>query len=175
MWWWFKGRFVTTVAALLALATAACGFQPLHGTSDSGTRADAALAQIGVDPIADPTGQDLRNRLIDQLTPAGLAADPRYTLTVTLTEDRDRYGFEADREVTRERLRLVAEYRLVDRRDGGIVLSERARTDVAYDVVQSDYALVTARPAARRQAVDQLAGDMTRRLSLALKGQGSSD
>ncbi|MBK5911546.1 hypothetical protein CCR85_08600 [Rhodothalassium salexigens] len=153
----------------LALALQGCGFEPLHANGGGRVAASAHLARVAVAEIGDPAGLMLRNGLIDRLTPAGYARDPRYDLSVVLREDRDRYGFEADREVTRERLRLTAVYRLVDRRDGAILVSDRARAQIGYDVVQSDYALVTARDAARRQAAERLADDITRRLSVALK------
>ncbi|MCM0018613.1 MAG: hypothetical protein NBV67_01330, partial [Tagaea sp.] len=73
------------MSALVGLPAilAGCGFEPLHRATARGSAADS-LAAIRIDPIADRSGQILRNYLLDRLSPRGTPARPDYVLRVRL-------------------------------------------------------------------------------------------
>jgi len=158
-------RVLALAVPMLCLGLAACGFRPMHASQSFG--AAPVAADIVVAPIPDRLGQQVRNALIDQLTPRGLPARPAYELVVALSDEVEGYGFEPDREVTRERVRLTALYRLMDLTSGEAVLAGEARALVAYDVVQSDFAAFATRQDAREEAAQTLVADIVARIAAA--------
>ncbi|MCM0018644.1 MAG: hypothetical protein NBV67_01485, partial [Tagaea sp.] len=76
-------RRALSAALAAAFVLAGCGFEPLHRTTARGSAADS-LAAIRIDPIADRSGQILRNYLLDRLSPRGTPARPDYVLRVRL-------------------------------------------------------------------------------------------
>ena len=83
---------------LILLFLAGCGFSPLYVERESGSKwyynakFDTSIVeemqQVKVEPIADRFGQQLRNNLLDSLTPKGAPKHPKYRLFVKLTSKR---------------------------------------------------------------------------------------
>lgn len=144
----------------------ACGFQPLYGENPVSAPAAERLSRIKVAPIADRIGQIVKNHLEDALTPLGPSSAPLYVLEVTLVEEVDGFGFRSDESITRENLRLEATYRLLRSDNNRPVLVGSARSNMAYDVVRSDFANLSAREDAKRRTAEQLVHIIANRLSL---------
>ena len=144
----------------------ACGFQPLYGENPVSTPVAERLSRIKVAPIADRIGQIVKNHLEDALTPLGPSSAPLYVLEVTLVEEVDGFGFRSDESITRENLRLEATYRLLRSDNNQPVLVGSARSNMAYDVVRSDFANLSAREDAKRRTAEQLVHIIANRLSL---------
>ncbi|MFQ5534360.1 MAG: hypothetical protein ACE5EM_06015, partial [Sphingomonadales bacterium] len=140
-------------AVLGLLALSACGFRTLHGEHPGHTEVTARLAEIEIAPIPDHIGQTLRNELLDRIAPFGTAGKTRYRLDVRLELEDEGLGFRDDESITRINLRLDAHFRLVELETGDDVLKEKARALVSYNVVQSDFANLSADRDARRRAV----------------------
>jgi hypothetical protein len=87
------------IVALVLLA--GCGFQPLYGTTVSGSGATEKLGQIRIDPIPDRIGQQIRNFLLDRLNPYGQPARPVFRLIVKPTVSSTDLGIERDETATR--------------------------------------------------------------------------
>src|SRR3954453_15141390 len=88
-WWCREGssmssfdQAVRVSLILLAVAgLAACSVEPLYGSGPAGTVVKASLAGIDVAPVDTKIAQDLRNRLLFDLSgTASPAAAPRYSL-----------------------------------------------------------------------------------------------
>ena len=72
----------------------ACGFEPLYVQRDTSsswyfggktdTSITAEMSKVKIDPIADRFGQQLRNNLLDLVTPRGMPKNPQYRLQVRL-------------------------------------------------------------------------------------------
>ena len=102
---------IRLVAALtLCFALAGCGFHPMYGD----TKLSPQLASIYVEPIAESTGFELRNSLIDLLGSDGKAAGKTYHLTVTLTDTNQGVALQNDATITRYNDTLTATYVLTD-------------------------------------------------------------
>ena len=144
----------------------ACGFQPLYGENPVSAPAAERLSRIKVAPIADRIGQIVKNHLEDALTPLGPSSAPLYVLEVTLVEEVDGFGFRSDESITRENLRLEATYRLLRSDNNQPFLVGSARSNMAYDVVRSDFANLSAREDAKRRTAEQLVHIIANRLSL---------
>lgn len=160
-----------SLAMLAALLLAGCGFTPMYATPRDGGGLVEKFSVVEVAPIADRVGQVVRNGLMDRLTPDGPPGAPLYRLEVTLGETREGFGFRPDEAITRENLRLDATYRLVRTIDQENVLEGSARSNLAYDIVQSDFANFSARQDAERRTAEQVINIIVVRLGLFLQNQ----
>lgn len=87
----------TLVGLLFACMLSSCGFQPIYSDRNVSKAASIHIAQI-----PNRQGQDLRNRLLERINPAGEPRNARYTMQVALsrghqplginTQDRARRG-----------------------------------------------------------------------------------
>lgn len=153
----------------LALLLAGCGFTPMYATSGDGTGLADQFSTVQVAPIPDRVGQVVRNGLIDRLNPYGPPGAPLYRLEVTLAEAVEGFGFRPDEAITRENLRLDAVYRLVRTADEELLLEGNAHSNLAYDIVQSDFANFSAKQDAQRRTAEQVINIIVVRLGLFLK------
>lgn len=161
------------VAALaaLALGLTGCGFQPLHGRGP-GQVAPESLQQVRINPIADRSGQILRNLLMDRLQPQGTTA-ARYALDVTLNEGIAELARRSDATSTYSRLILTGAMRLTDVQTGKPLLAEGVRSEIGYINQEGGYSTLLAQNEARERAVQDLANSISLRLAafLAQRGQ----
>jgi LPS-assembly lipoprotein len=145
--------------ALLCLALAGCGFQPLYGDS----RLAPQMASIYVDPIADSAGYEMRNSLIDLLGSDGETAGKAYRLTVTLADTSQGVALQNDATITRYNDTLNATYVLTDAK--GKELTRGTLTGLSsYNVANSPFATLAARQDSDKRA----ALDIAQRLRLDL-------
>lgn len=155
-------------AVLLPLLAAACGFQPLYGGIGSGRDTANVLAEVEVTIIADRTGQQLRNELLDRLNPRGRPANPAYSLRVTLQESVQRLAIRRDDTPTLASLTLTAGFELVSLSQSEPVLSGSVRSVNSYDISQEEFATVSAERDARTRAATDLADGITARVAVFL-------
>ncbi|MQP66710.1 hypothetical protein GE253_15345 [Niveispirillum sp. SYP-B3756] len=154
-------------AALIALLPlAGCGFQPVYGTRAGGVTAGMALANVQIDPIPDRNGQVLRNNLIDRFYTDGRPADARYRLAVALSAAEEQLGIQKDATATRARLRLQANYELIDNHSGQVVYRTFSRSVISFNLLDSQFAVLASRQGAYDRGLTELADDIRTRLSL---------
>ena len=148
-------------ALALAMGLAACGFQPLYGSSESGR----ALSSIAVETIQGKSGHVLKAQL-ERLMSAGRTADapPAYTLSVVLQERLEPIGLRIDASATRSDLTLVANYILRDA-NGLEAAKGKIETTVGYDVPASAFGEVAAQNDARERAGETMAEMMRAELA----------
>ncbi len=159
---WLRGGILA-----LALLLSACGFQPLYGERSGGTGAAAqAMAETRIALIADRPGQELRNNLLDRLTPRGQPARPRYELVVTLAERRDNLGIARDDSATYGRLTITAGFTLRDVASGQPVLSGQSRWANGFTVVASHFANIASEADARSRVLREISDDIRQQLGL---------
>ena len=158
---WFR----TIVIGLLVAATAGCGFQPLYGGGKKG-RATVELASIQIQPIADRSGQLLRNELFDLLNPYGSPARPLYRLRVTMSEAKSELAVKKSEIATRANLMITASYILFDAENSQSVFSGSSSVVGSYNVLDSEYATLIAEKDARSRVIPEIARDIQTRLSV---------
>lgn len=162
------------MAGLLALALAlpalsACGFRPVYGTGGSavgGKVAAAELADVAIEPIPERSGQVLRNLLIDRMYEAGRPGNPAWRLRVSLTAVEEELGIRKDATATRARLRLIANYELVDSVTSQVVYRSFSRSIVSYNILEAQYGTLVAEQDAYERGLIELADDIRTRLAL---------
>jgi len=156
--------FKTTIATLLMLMVAGCGFKPIYATPAG---ADAPLNQLiairsvrASDVILPLVTSALKERI--SIKP-GQA--PKYDLYVDANERAERLAVQIDATVTRYNYRLSARYTLVD-----LATGERTRGNAhavtSYNIVRSQYSTLFAERAAQEKAARLLAAEIERDLLL---------
>lgn len=150
--WWYKAPLLAAALAVLG----ACGFEPLHARRAGQTAAASELATIRVDPIRDRLGQQLRNHLLDILTPRGRPAVPRYILSVSLAESTAELAIRKNAFATRVNYGLTASYQLMDAETEKSVFTGGGRVVGSYNISQSEYATLIATKDARAKAVREM-------------------
>lgn len=156
------------LAALSALALlSGCGLQPLYAGGSSGAVAQG-LGAIDVPAIPERAGWLMRNALMDRFGHnSGPAA--RYRLDVVLDDDLEALGLLTDDTIGRERRTLRARYQLVDLSTGTVLVDASAGSDAGIDVVSSEYATISAEQTALENLTQEVADQITARLSLVLR------
>jgi LPS-assembly lipoprotein len=163
--WWSR---TLLLFAVLALGPAGCGFRPMYGTpSGAAAGLDADLASVRIEPIKDRIGQQLRNTLLQRLSPRGEAADYRYSLQVRLNESVSNLGFRKDTYATVANLSMSAQIILI--REGAAILGDSVTTTVYFDHLGPRYASVATERDAEERAISQLADLIRNRVAVAIR------
>ncbi|MFN3230633.1 MAG: LPS assembly lipoprotein LptE [Alphaproteobacteria bacterium] len=156
----------TLLISLTALTLAACGFKPMYGQRAESPAVTQALASVEVAPIEDRLGQLVRTALSDRLTPGGGPNSPRYTLKVSVIEEREDVGIRQDASITRANYRLSAKFDLVEVESDTVLITGTTWSQTAFDVVQQDFATVTAEQDAQRRLAGEVADEIAARLAI---------
>lgn len=159
---WSKAFVAVLVASLLY----GCGFRPLYGNSETNAGVTQSLAQVSVELIPDRIGQKLRNFLLDRINPNGEPTHPLYLLEVTTSSTRTDLGIERDETATRAILILNAKYSLLDRTTQKPVLQGSLQSTNSFNIVDSDFATLSAENDALDRAAREISDDIKTRLGL---------
>ena len=163
------------LALFALLSLTACGFRPLYGgagspDSVSGERLTLETAAVFIDEIPDRTGQILRRALSDRLTPRGETTDPRYRLSVRLSDAAlTQQGVRKDNLATRYVMSYTAYYTLYSYPENEKLLTDSAVGRTSYDVQRSPYATDVAERSAQERVMKILGDDIALRLAAFLK------
>lgn len=147
-------------ALTLAATVMACGFRPLYGERTNSVSTVEALAMVDVAKLSGRYGQIIHNQLLDQLTPRGRPAAPRYRLQIKIETQKEALAIEQDETVERFNFTLVANYRLIDLGTTSTVLRARSQSIAAYNVVRSDYATLVAEHDAAARVAREVSDDI---------------
>jgi LPS-assembly lipoprotein len=161
------------IAALLLLT--GCGFRPLYGPAAAGGGDSPAVAQqlaaISVSPVPDRRGQEMRNRLSDSLAAAAPDTPHRYALNLSMSEIQQSLAVRLTGFATRANLQMTTYYTLVDIASGQPVLAGTVFGIQSYDLLDEDFANLTAINDARSRVIAQMAGDLRNRLAVFFASQ----
>jgi LPS-assembly lipoprotein len=164
-------RLGLAIAVLLSLA--ACGFEPLYAARD-GRPAAGDLAEIRVNVIPDRIGQQLRNELLDRLSPRGPAPRQIYALDVKVNEARTELDLRRDATSTFAKLDIVADFRLTEIATGKVVLTGQSRVASSYNLLRQTFANISAAEDARARGVREISDDLRLRLAEFMAARKSS-
>ena len=146
-----------------------CGFKPLY----DGKSADvitSELAKIKVLTIENRLGQKLHNLLLDKLNPKGQPVQPVYTLSARVVISKQELGLKFTEVATRAKLTLQTSFNLDDAVSGATLFKGTARSVNSYNIVDSDYATLSAESNAKDRAVREVSDAIRARLSIYLSG-----
>ncbi|HBC53161.1 MAG TPA: hypothetical protein DCZ06_02770 [Alphaproteobacteria bacterium] len=157
-------RILSFAGCLLLLA--GCGFTPVYGNRAAPGSVPAQFDRIEVTPIGGRVGLQLRNDLIDRFSARGGQTAKLYRLDIVLNARKEGLAIQQDESVTRFNYRLFGNLKLVRLSDQQVIFEDNARTYVAYNVVQSDFATLSAERDAEERAAHDLGAEIATRLSL---------
>ena len=151
-------------ASALGLVLSGCGFRPLYGRRGSGPAAlEMAAVEIGL--VRDRLDQNLRNDLIERLTPFGEPAQPRYALSIQTSQSNSALAIQSDSTITRFNVTVSAAFTLTERASGRILYRGNARAIGSYDAIRSDFATLTAEKDSARRTVREVSEDIRAQLA----------
>tara|TARA_R100000005_G_C5002397_1_gene210006 strand:+ start:6729 stop:7229 length:501 start_codon:yes stop_codon:yes gene_type:complete len=149
----------------------ACGFQPLYGSATRNANVQEKLALTYIEPIPGRTGQTLRNELLDLANPYGIPAKPSYRLMIRIEEMSEGLAIQSDDTTTRYNMRLNSHFDLVDLTTKQVIYSGSTQNLAAYNVVESEFANLSAGNNARRRAALVAAEQINQQLSVFFSGR----
>lgn len=159
-------RMAAVIAATIGLA--GC-FQPLYGPSLSGPR--TALGTIGVEPIPEHLGHQLKSELDFQLNNGTPPESPVYRLKIS--PKGNSVSVVADSAMSRPQVMtyvVTASYTLEEVRSGKVVTTGQATVQASFDRDIQRLATVRAQRDAEVRAATQLAEQIKVRVLSALSG-----
>lgn len=161
------GRFVFALAAV-SLATG-CGFEPLN-RERPGANVTENLAAIRIEPIAERSGQILRNYLLDRLTPRGTPARVEYVLRVRLHEPRQTLALRRDDVISRIAYSASVSFDLFDG-SGRRIMGGSASHSTDYEVTNSEFSTLMALQSARERVLELVGDDIRHQLAIHFFGR----
>jgi len=150
--------------AIIVTGLGGCGFRPLYGETAADKDVPADFSAVAIAPIPDRVGQELRNYLLDMLTPRGRPRNPVYTLNVSVDERINELAIDSSGLATRANLRLDAKYALVKDDSGESVVEGGSLAVSSYNLVKADFSNLTAQNDARSRAALHIARQIRARL-----------
>ena len=159
------------ILALICFVTG-CGFRPLYiQNPESDFYSDTSqnssiineLAQIKIIPISERFGQQIRNKLLDLLTPKGTPAKAKYNLKVELVKKSvSQQALRNDVTATSERVTYTVSYTLYE--DTQKLLSGDSYAFVSYNILNNPYSTTMAQKKSEENAANIIANDIALRL-----------
>lgn len=151
----------------LALGLAACGFHPMMGSAGNGNPAVVnQLERVQIATIADRTGQQLRNRLIDRFYHAGRSAQPEYRLDVTLDSQSNALTVDKNAVASRAQWTVNATYRLVHLATNKVLFQDTDQAITAYNISYAQYASLVSEQAALQRGLELMGDRIATRIAL---------
>jgi hypothetical protein len=169
-------RYFAAAALIVSLFALTACYTPLYGAKGlSATTQEQSLNDIFIGAIDGENGQKLRNLLIDRMYYNGRPAKASRNLEVTLTVVEEHLGLQKDAVTTRARLNVNAEYKLSVASLGKVLLADKTRSIVSFDILTQDYATLASRENAYDRALKEVADRITTRVLLYFHDNGPSN
>lgn len=163
--WWSRTLLVVVIATL---GLGGCGFRPMYGErAESISPTASELTQIRVDQIEDRIGQQLRNMLVQRITPGGEPGRPRYMLGVKIAESAGAVTTDQSGAAALGNKTVTASFSLtaVDGQPSKTSFSGSARSITSYRYYGPRYGTVATERDAEERALSELADNIRNQLS----------
>jgi LPS-assembly lipoprotein len=154
-------------ALMVAMSLAACTVQPLYGPTPSGSSVPEALTRITIDPVDTRVAQEVRNKLIFDLTGGAAIRDPVYRMRLIVTSSEIPLGVTPVESAPAYSVTVTATYALVAIGSDDIILRATARGTASYDRVNQVFANVRAKLDAENRAAALVADEIRLRVASA--------
>jgi LPS-assembly lipoprotein len=161
----------TGVLVAAALALGACSVQPLYGPSnfiDGGGAVQSNLTRISVEQVGDRVAQQVRNRVIFQMTGGKPISDPLYDMSLTVTSREIGLGITAIEASPVYSVQVQATFSVKRLGTDEVVVSGTSRSAASYNRVNQIYANTRAKIDAENRAAEQVGNEIVVRVAAAL-------
>lgn len=163
--WWPKPLLAALLLTVSAAGLAGCGFQPLYGTTASGSRLGAVMDGVDVTPIPGRVGQKLRNELIFATTGGGDQGKTLYKLDIVIKEKVTKQLVKISGDAEQEVYELTANFKLINAANNQVVLTGGSTSRAPYERVETIFSNVRARIDAENRAARTIADSIKIRLA----------
>lgn len=160
---WSRRHFLVLAGSVTLVG---CGFQPLYANRSYSRSVPAQFAQIDITRIDGRSGHHLRNYLIDRMSARGGNYKKQYRLDILLNDRKDGLAIRTDEAVTRFNYRLFSTVRLVRISDQSVLFETGLRATSAFNVVDSEFATLSAERDAEDRAARDLSDEIITRLAI---------
>lgn len=158
----------------LIIFLSACGFRPLYVQHSNGTNwffdknadtsVNAEMAQIKIVSVKDRFGQEMKNHLLDSLTPKGAPKQPKYRLILkVISRDVVQQAMRDDVTATNERITYRIGYTLFGYSSEELLKGESMAV-VSYDILSDPFSTTMSQKKAETDAAKIITDDITLRL-----------
>jgi LPS-assembly lipoprotein len=153
---------------ILALGLVGCKFRPLYGES---ANADARILKyVRVDRIDGRIGQRLRTLLRQKFGQREQPLKPRWSLEITLREEKRGLAVQRDTTTTRQELAVTAMFQIKKLgRDKPYTYKGNAHSINSFNELESQYATLSAEKDARDRAIRVLSEEIRARVMLVIR------
>ncbi len=169
MW---SSRIRALLCAAFLLALSACGFQPLYQKNAATGVVTDDLGRVKIATIKttrredDRLAQKFHNLLLDRMNPQGRPRQPTHTLIITMSVGREETGIQITDDATRARLTVRASFVLRATVDNEEVLTGSERSVNSYNIVDSEFATLSAEADASDRAIRELSDAIKLRIGV---------
>lgn len=162
----------------LALLLNACGFQPIYGNISPQVGAQSTedlLRSVDIEIIPNFEGQFLRNQLIDSMHNTGAAPSFQYVLKIgDISETKRDLDITKESNATIAQLRLATSLTLHRKSDNKIILKKSLWSTTSYNILESQFTTRISKDYARENGLKNIAQQVERQVSLALKNNNTT-
>lgn len=160
-------RYILILA--LVIFVSGCGFRPLYiqntdtNAYSNNTSVINELAQIKISSIPERFGQQIRNKLLDLLTPKGVPTKAKYRLDVKIdSKVISQQAMRNDVTATSERVDYIISYTLYE--GSQKLVSGDSYAFVSYNILNNPFSTTMAQKKSEENAANILANDIALRL-----------
>jgi LPS-assembly lipoprotein len=162
----------------LVLMLNACGFQPIYRNISPKVgveNTEDLLRSVDIEIIPNFEGQFLRNQLIDSMHNTGAAPSFLYILKIAdINETKRDLDITKESNATIAQLRLATSLTLHRKSDNKIILKKSLWSTTSYNILESQFTTRISKDYARENGLKNIAQQVERQVSLALKNNSTA-
>ena len=145
---------------VICIFLCSCGFKPLYKKTAYNDLADKT-SEIVIAPVQDfdgARGVDLRNNLLNKLTPDGKPDNPKYQLNITLSQPKiTDYTIKNDGIASSYLITMNAKYNLKDIKNNNVILEKTANSQISYNILKDQFSTEMLKNNAIKLAINDIA------------------
>jgi len=140
----------------------ACGFTPVYKKNgDQDSAISKSLQSIEVSKIGRGIkGQQLQAKLEDLFNPTRVSNTKEYSLSIKLSQDKEAQLIRKIRDIDRYNIVLIGDFILKNKATNEEIYKGKSKIISGYNVVDSDFATLSAEEDTIRRITDELAKDI---------------
>lgn len=152
---------IITTAIFLTLCS--CGFKPMYKETPYNNLSNKT-SQISISPVKifdGAYGIELRNNLMNKLTPLGKPENPNYILDITLSNPNIvDYTIKNDGTASSYLVIMNANYQLKQKKDFKVLLERTVNAEVSYNILKNQFSTEMLKSNAIKLVIENLANQI---------------
>ncbi|MGN0929274.1 MAG: LPS assembly lipoprotein LptE [Alphaproteobacteria bacterium] len=145
---------------IVCISLCACGFKPLYKKTSYNDLSEQT-SEIAIAPVKNfdgARGIDLRNTLLNKLTPDGKPENPKYYLNITLSQPIiTDYTIKNDGIASSYLITMNATYTLTNAKNHNVILTKTANSEISYNILKDQFSTEMLKNNAIKLAINDIA------------------